>query len=170
MRTDLLLRLADLLEADAANPTGVKFDLSSWAQDAWFSTPEAENAVWFDTLAKHYDIDTKAIPVDCNTAACAMGLAAISGAFKDEGLTWGMVSLYEEGKGRLIPVFGEAEGFEAACSLFGIDCDTANQLFDPNYYIEKKGAAAELEVVARLRALVAGTWSPSVDTDDDDND
>ncbi len=81
MRTDLLLRFADLLEADANNPEGVKFDLGAWAQDSRLdlnkmSPDEVEQLLYPTTI--------ETVPVNCGTAACALGLAAISGAFKDE--------------------------------------------------------------------------------------
>jgi hypothetical protein len=57
-----LLKLADLLEADAKNRKGIKFDLGtvamSSAEDGNFIKGELEPSV------------------SCNTVACAMGLAA----------------------------------------------------------------------------------------------
>lgn len=52
-----LLKLAELLEADAVSEDGVEFDLDSWGS----KTP-------------------------CGTSACAMGLAVASGAFSRAGL------------------------------------------------------------------------------------
>ena len=60
-----LLKLADLLEADAENKTGVQFDLKGWGHS--------------------HDDDTP-VAVSCGTTACAMGLAVLSGAFADAGL------------------------------------------------------------------------------------
>lgn len=157
MRTELLLRLADLLEADAANPNGVKFDLGDWAH-----TFDAEgNAV------SEFPKDTKMVPLTCDTAACAMGLAAISGAFKAEGLTFEIQRGYGD-HGYLLPIIGHVAGFGAAQVLFDIDKHTASHLFDPDHYEKRKGADAELEVAKRLRGLVDGSWS-APDSDDDDN-
>lgn len=168
MRTDLLLRLADLLEADAANPKGVKFALDAWAQDARHEDPGFHSLPWAKVMALKYDMDIQIIPVDCNTAACAMGLAAISGAFLEEGLTWKINSYYT--KGVLIPCFGEAQGFDAARALFDISKVAAEQLFDATHYEVIKGVDAELEVASRLRGLVAGTWAPTEPEPDDYDD
>lgn len=144
MRKELLLRLADLLEADAANPNGVKFNLDNWAQDARF-----------DPLQVLYDpVNTTEIPLDCRTAACAIGFAALSGAFKDEGLAWKI-----SGSGYLIPTFKvrnrhDDEGFDAAASLFEINYRQAEYLFAPDCYVPTKGRGAELAVADRIRAFV----------------
>lgn len=54
-----LLKLADLLENDAKRKNGVKFDQF--------------------TFGKVYDPRK---PISCNTVACQLGLAALSGSFK----------------------------------------------------------------------------------------
>jgi len=168
MNVERLIRLAELLEADAANEKGVKFALDVWASDARLQDEEAISLMDYDELKKfHYTKDTKHIPVDCNTAACAMGLAAISGAFAADGLTW---TLNGGECKMLVPKIGAAENFGAAEVLFNIDDVTAKQLFDPSYYEVTKGAEAELAVANRIRALVNGTWTPVRDDDDDDDD
>lgn len=124
-----LLKLADLLEADAKNKKGVKFDLSDWGY--------AEN---------------KKKPISCGTTACAMGLAVASGAFKREGLR----STY--GDGFLLPLHRDREGFSAAESLFDIGHDASTFLFSDSYYPrgKTKGAIGELFVAKRIRDFVAG--------------
>jgi hypothetical protein len=138
VKTDLLLKLADLLEADANNPHGVRFNLGTWITTSKGSAPE----------------------MSCGTQACAMGLAAISGIFKDEGLTYRRFA-----GSQLIPVLTKNgdffEGFVAATNLFefpdnGPWPSYSSLLFDPEYYPTegKAGREAELKVADRIRKLV----------------
>jgi hypothetical protein len=143
METTRLLKLADLLEADAANPQGVKFDLAAWAVNLNDSGNSYDN---------HFVQGQDEIPVDCGTAACAFGLAAISGAFADEGLTY-MI----DRSNNLYPQYKEATGFDAATKFFDIDMNTASALFEPANYDIRKGADAELEVAGRIRELVTNS-------------
>lgn len=138
-----LLKLADLLEADAKNKKGVKFDLSSWAVPA--------GGIVFEG-------DERTVPVDCNTSACAMGLACISGAFKREGLTYEFDYSMTWNGFILEPRHEGRSGFEAAASLFDIVRSDAFFLFDPDQYPPNKvkGAAAERFVAKRIRDFVAG--------------
>lgn len=159
MNVERLIRLAELLEADAVNPNGIKFALDTWGHDAKIE----DDGFPYDGSRMHeYAKDVQSIPVDCNTAACAMGLAAISGAFAAEGLTWRILSQFENGTGTLIPTLRDGtDGFSAAMRLFEIPDDAATQLFDPSYYDVIKGAEAELAVAGRIRAFVNGTWQPT---------
>lgn len=133
MKTDLLLKLADMLEADAANPSGLKFDMHNWGMtQAWGDQPE----------------------LSCGTTGCAFGLAAISDQF--EGLTFSMSGNY------MHPQFRRADGvmledYEAAKELFDITVEQSHQLFCPDYYPSDKleGADSEKFVAARIRQLVA---------------
>lgn len=69
------LKLADLLEKDAKNKKGIRFDLST----VFTAT----------ALEEGKDIPSDYVPeVSCGTTACAMGLAAISGEFKRAGLSF----------------------------------------------------------------------------------
>lgn len=70
-----LLKLAALLLADAKNKKGVKFDLA------------CVTSAQFDPQKGNFG----KIEVSCGTTACAMGLAAISDAFKREGVGWKQV-------------------------------------------------------------------------------
>lgn len=150
MKKARLLKLAGLLEADAADPKGIKFDLRTWGRSA-----------------------DEAIPVSCGTKACAMGLAALSGAFKGAGLTW---TINENdgcgdegcaicsGTDRRIEIFcGGEEGFGAAAKLFGISDDIAAWLFSSYGYktLDSKGKRGELAVAARIRGLVDGSVLPA---------
>jgi hypothetical protein len=149
MRKDLLLKLADLLEQDANNPTGISFNLRSWGR------PESLDDSTFDDKVK-----TQTVPVSCGTSACAFGLAAISGIFKDEGLSYRMYLGLDQ---NLVPTFKNhgvtLEGFEAATAFFELPEESIITyiLFDPIYYPTNKrtGKDAELEVARRIRKLVA---------------
>lgn len=153
MRADLLTRQAALLRRDAANPTGVKFDLSSWAEPAVDS--ELRNKA--STYRSFWKGDVEVVPVSCSTKACAFGLAAISGEFKAEGLTY-----HINYRGDLIPRIITLDGiihsgFTAAEVLFGIEGDDAEYLFDPDCYEETPvGASGEIEVAQRIEHFIVG--------------
>jgi len=152
MREDLLLRGANLLEEDALNPEGIKFNLGTWAADAkidlaaGYRTPDARQ---FDY---HED---QVVPVNCGTQACAFGLFAISGAFKDEGLSY---AIYD---GKLQPVLKVGSqtylNWDAVAILFDIGQEKGWQLFSADFYDQdlRKGAAAEIAVATRMREMVA---------------
>lgn len=143
MNTERLLKLADLLEADANNEKGVSFDLGAWIQKR---NPSGE----FTTSGFVYG---EVVPVNCNTAACAWGLAAISGAFADDGVSYTI-----DGYDRLIPTFLDKRYFVAAAYFFEISESESGFLFDPDFYPESKlrGRDGELFVAARIRELAAG--------------
>ncbi len=161
MKVDLLLRLADLLEADAANPNGVCFDLSDWSHPMSADLKASNDD---ETWARDMDV----IPVNCNTAACAVGLAAISGAFEAEGLRWKIEPTFGDEsrlRGFLVPfVEGQPHmvGFHAAKVVFDLTDVEVFSLFDPDHYAyeKRKGAESEREVARRIRALVAGAFQP----------
>jgi hypothetical protein len=136
-----LLKLADLLEADAKNKKGVCFDLNVVAAKIVSKGEYRNHAV--------KDVPT----VDCRTAACAVGLACISGAFKRQGLTyrinrdWG-----------LDPKFGRRVGFDKVpTAFFEITEDQSDFLFMPESYEgATTGATGERKVATRIRDFVAG--------------
>jgi hypothetical protein len=146
MNKHRLLKLADLLEADAKNKKGVKFDLHVVAQASDYLTIEDADAPY-------------SAGADCGTTACAMGLAAISGAFKRAGLSFRIYDRAIETtfNGRKV------EYDRAAMRLFEITGVQAAFLFSPGYYPTEKreGAAGERYVAKRIRNLVAGKTSRS---------
>lgn len=131
MNKKRLLKLADLLEADAKNKNGIMFDMGTFG--------------WVEDEKK---------PVSCGTQACAMGLAGLSGAFKRAGLA---AQIHENGSvgfrwnGRKV-----LSGFTAAERLFEIGSYEANDLFgSESVQINGgQGAAAELAVAKRIRQFV----------------
>jgi hypothetical protein len=130
-----LLKLADLLEADAKNKKGIKFDLNGWGDCS----------------------DGEEVSLSCGTAACAMGLAVLSGAFKRAGLA---NASYD--KSSILPAIGIQTGFDAARVLFDISWDDACFLFYAGNYphTKSRGAAGEVYVAKRIRDFVAGKVSP----------
>lgn len=138
-----LLKLADLLEADAKNRKGIKFDL------CYVGAPSAGG-----TYAE------KVAPLDCGTTACAMGLAAISGAFRRAGLSYRI----KPGDAEIrTTINGRSVGFiQAAKRTFGITEKAAWWLFMPGAYPYglTTGAAGERYVAKRIRDFVAGKVAP----------
>lgn len=132
-----LLKLADLLEADAKNKKGIKFDLGTWGRS-----------------------DAGEPSVSCGTTACAMGLAVASGAFKRAGLT---NYFGGDDEWRICPEFGGEQGFYAAAKLFAIRPSDSEFLFSDDHYPDnkRKGAASERFVAKRIRDFVAGKVAPS---------
>lgn len=135
-----LLKLAALLEADARRKNGVKFDLQTVG-----SVPDrAKNGV---------------VKMNCGTQACAMGLAAISGAFKRAGLGYHFDDDILGSRYICTAMFGQYCPYDqAAVRLFDIQPHEAIFLFSANSYPKTrlKGAAAERFVAKRIRDLVSG--------------
>lgn len=123
-----MLKLARLLEKDAKDKKGIKFDMWTWG----FVNDEKNK-------------------LSCQTTACAMGLAALSGAFRSAGL---VAKIPKNGffirfkfKGRRL------EGVSAAVKLFGISRKDAQNLFT-EWDSNPAGAKAELAMAQRLRDYV----------------
>lgn len=137
-----LLKLADLLEADAKRKRGVQFDLGTWGE-----------------------FDSGEPAVSCNTTACAMGLAALSGAFARQGLGYRTRKPYgpdEEGGSIDITFKGAGDDMKATVALFGIHYAEAAWLFTPDAYDdETTGAKAERMVAKRIRDFVNGKARPA---------
>lgn len=138
-----LLKLAALLEADAKNKKGIKFDITTVGRPS--------------NLDKEFR-SVEDVKLDCGTIACAMGLAAISGKFKKQGLDYKLPldgwndQIYTKWNGR-------RKGYDRiAVLLFGITHDQANYLFTPwTYPITKRiGSVGEREVIRRIKRVVKG--------------
>jgi hypothetical protein len=150
MNYERLLRLADLLEADAVRPDGIRFNLGCLVE-----------------MDMRDDRDKVAL--NCGTQACAVGLAAISGAFENEGLG------YTLEHGGFSPIFaGEVCEWDwAAEKLFEIEPNVVDFLFTTNGYstgsdlVPMIGADAERQVAQRIRDLVSGKVEvPALDDDE----
>lgn len=122
-----LLKLADLLEADAKNKKGIKFEMMTFGY-----------------------VTDKTKPLSCGTQACAMGLAALSGAFKRDGLDAriersGFVSILWNGR--------KTDGFKAAEYLFDISDPESATLFLPTGG-QHDGAGTERAKAKQIRKFV----------------
>lgn len=135
-----LLKLAALLEADAKNEKGVKFDLERWG--------DVRACGAFETPKK--------IEINCNTTACAVGLACISGVFKRSGLSYLTQPQIIDGN-NFIPTYRGYKNFYAVEAFFELDHLDAHFLFVDEEYPERKrtGAKGELAVAKRIRDFVA---------------
>ena len=144
----LLLKLADLLEEDANNKKGIKFNLEVVCEPA--------------DLDDHPGFDAVSPTIDCKTAACAMGLAAISGKFKNLGY-----EINKDMNGRFFNievVYEKSErylytGFDSAAeAMFEIPSEDVSYLFVADFYPTKyvKGRKGELAVAKRIRDYVKG--------------
>lgn len=128
-----LLKLADLLMKDARNKKGIKFDMRTWGV---VKDPET--------------------PMSCGTSACAMGLAALSGAFSKAGLRYRISSMF----GLQIfvgdnDILGDA--IRSAEIVFGLTNHQAVRLFMPDGRgagPNVTGAAAEIKKAKQIRHFV----------------
>lgn len=131
MKKRALLKLVDLLQADAKKKTGIQFDFSSWGLTR---SPKKL--------------------LSCETTACAMGLAVISGEFADLQPNLAYLragSIRATYRGRAVSMI------EAAQKVFGLTTTDAKSLFvhrDGLRFI--RGANAERAVAKRIREFVAG--------------
>lgn len=144
IRKRRLLKLADLLEYNAKNRKGAKFDMGTWGRvDDANAEPE----------------------MSCGTTCCALGLAAISGTFKRAGLgfeihkdntTSPIQIIYRNPKtGRKL----RGDALDAATKVFHITRYEAEHLFIPMSYpcgffeSGTTGAKVERKVAKRIRKL-----------------
>lgn len=136
-----LLKLADLLEADARKKRGIKFDLGVVVNVGKVGP-------------------NKEVKLDCGTTACAMGLAAISGAFARQGLSYKVESdeLWPSDATIFTTINGRKREYDrAAMKVFDITFKQATFLFTPSTYENTpRGAAGERFVAQRIRNFVAG--------------
>jgi hypothetical protein len=143
-----LLKLADLLDADAKNKRGISFNMMT-------------------VIERDDDLTHKGkpVPMDCGTQACAMGLAALSGAFtRSGGLSY---TLRETGYGGFsieTTINGHIRNYDrAAMSVFDLSMKQADFLFTPDSYdlgISLRNAEGERYVAQRIRDFVAGKVGP----------
>jgi hypothetical protein len=147
MNKKRLLKLADLLEADAKNKKGIKFDLD-------YIAVKADVHPTKEMTYKPGEV----VALDCGTAACAIGLACISGAFKRSGLTYRVDEYWG-----VEPVYGEHDGWgNAERAFFGLSDGEVEFLFQTWSYPhgKTKGAEGERYVAKRIRNFVAGKVAP----------
>lgn len=140
MHKERLLKLAALLEADAENPKGVKFDLSRWGYQP--DLPE--------------DVTPDHVPASCGTTACAIGLACTSGAFKEEGFTGRLYSRADGEGNNIVPAYDGKLAFDAVSLFFELTHGQAHRLFTDGAYAiaDRQGAIGERAVARRIREFV----------------
>ena|ERR1700722_1516424 len=141
MRKGRLLKVATLLEADAVKSKGVKFDLKNWARPA-----AAARSVLpaFKAGAKP--------ALNCQTAACAIGLVALSGIFAKQGFRYEVQSF----NGYFVPTYRGNKQYSAVTMFFDLSEHEAKFLFSHERYPVRNGAKAEIAVAGRIRDFVAG--------------
>lgn len=134
MQKRRLLKLADMLDEDAADAEGIKFDFSEWG--------------WVHNRKK---------PMSCGTTGCAMAVAALSGEFKRAGLRY-----FVSPSGRLRITFRDHPRTDhpiyVAMKVFGLTPPEAQFLFASMRGMGafQDGARAERAVAKRIRRFVAG--------------
>lgn len=137
MKADLLLKLADMLDANADNKDGVEFDLGVVVH------------------VKH-SLENREI-TSCGTQACAMGLAIISGQF--EGLTYEVLTdEFDEDNVTIKVIYEErwSRYDSIAEEMFNLNHKQVDFLFDPACYSrDMRGAEDERIVAKRIRRFVA---------------
>jgi len=144
-----LLKLADLLEADAKNKKGIQFDIGTIGQPSDFREQFKPG-------------------LNCGTTACAMGLAAISGAFNHGAIRLSFkVSEYDIDT----TINGRRHVYYVAASkAFDISEGAARFLFSTSFYDDyankhgelPTGARGERYVAKRIRDFVAGKMGPEL--------
>lgn len=152
-----LLKLAKVLEADAKNKKGIKFDLSTWAKPSTCKDHGSSVGYFLEV--------PDSVQANCDTAACAVGLACVSGAFKRAGLGYRFNNTrpgIPYGTFALEPTFKDEVNFVAVQAFFGTSFNESNFLFDPERYPKKwrKGATGERFVAKRIRKFVSGKATP----------
>lgn len=143
--------LRDLLRADAANPTGVRFDLGAWLQQADKANPSVARINYELVEGSMTEIKDPHPTMSCDTFACALGLACLDPVFQAEGLHYKVQATGGRVYAWMIPEFDGCTDFHAGAAFFGISIEDAQYLFDPECYdrtpVEAKG---ELFVAQRV--------------------
>jgi len=138
-----LLRLAKLLESNARNKKGARFDYSDWGSV----------------------VDPGQKPkMNCGTTACALGLAAISGRFRGLGYYIAPSDSYIQ-IGLNLPGYdprkGDTEHIAVGAKYFEITHDESYHIFGGNVECGgPTGAKAELAVATAIRQFVKGKYEP----------
>lgn len=137
--------LANALEANAADPGGMRFDLSSWMK-IYYDPLQGPLKPLFD---ENHQLTAKR---DCATVGCAVGLACLLPEFQSEGLT---IVLHE--RLGVVPCWDGYVSFAAVRAFFDIEHSLAEYFFHPQYSRQITGAAAERQVASRIRAHLVET-------------
>lgn len=155
MNIERMTYMRDLLMRDAANPTGARFDLSTWvAPAAGHGDPTSS---WQWEIADTGELKTPPT-MSCGTVVCALGLAALDPEFNKQGLTFEVQPLpLKKGFAHMMPKCEGRTGFEAGARFFGISYGDARYLFDPDCYDgTPQHAEGERLVAQRIDDMMAG--------------
>jgi hypothetical protein len=157
MHIERLTHLRDLLRADAANPTGVKFDLSAWVGHASTNNPDEIVNIFDMVEVDGNKVPTQPIAISCDTYVCALGLAALDPVFQAQGLHFEVCPTHNPTLAWMIPQFGADDGFQAGAAFFDISLEDSLYLFDQNSYSDcPVKAEGELYVADRVDDLING--------------
>lgn len=150
MHTQRLSALADFLDTVPAE----NFNIDTWASTKG-SRYMRESAVekLFTETAEHWDARELRVEtnvdgaLECGTAACAVGWAAINPEFRAQGFTLKR----EPGASHLQPSYGGRSGWSAVDAFFELSGKDADILFSGSSYI---GTVLPSHVAARIRYAV----------------
>jgi hypothetical protein len=132
IKTERLSRLATLLENGTAESMGLKFNLYNWSETG-------EKRGGFLWLKK----------TRCHTAACAIGMACLSGEFDADNLE------FELWGDTFIPLYAGNRGWSAVMEFFGLTDKQSFHLFSQKRYDgPTAGPQAEKNVAKRIRAFI----------------
>ena len=135
LKVGRLSRLATLLENETAKSLGLKFNLETWGD---YDIEHTGVLFW-----KKENI--------CQTTACAVGLACLSGEFKADNLKYA-----RNGLGNIYPIYAEDDRWDAVEAFFGLTEKEAIDLFyEDSYDGPVSGPLAEKAGAKRIRALIA---------------
>lgn len=112
--------------------------------DTWFCADE-DPSHWTEVR----DNNTRIVPEEmheCSTAACAAGFAALDPVLNEQGF------LLDDD----MPFFNYATGYVACKAFFGLTHAQADYLFFPGTYNDRPTAISPMDVVKRVREVLAG--------------
>jgi len=177
MNVERLRQLANLLRADAINPTGVKFDLGVWASPCASIAQgfEFDDTVDLSNWREMKGPETKKIEMSCNTFACALGLAALDPEFQKQGLSYTFLPTHRDNhQGTMMPIYAGQTGWDGGALFFDISTADARYFFDPECYDgTPRHAEGELFVAERIENFIEGKIDRELHPafyDDDDGD
>ena len=135
MDNERLARLAGLLDdyADGLVNIGREFDLQDWGHEG---ETYRGGFLWLKKI-------------ECGSAACAVGLACLSGVFRNEGLE---AERYADGG--IVPVFGPLQEWDAVRAFFGLNQEQSYYLFLGTSYPVSTGVVAARAVATRIRSML----------------
>lgn len=137
--------------------SGVKFDIATWDRPIkTIKEIQNEHEYRGGVGDKIKNVVKKKGIIKCTTAACALGSAGLYEKFRKEGL-----ETYIDDDGDTGVRFRHEDGYEAGARFFGIGQQEAEFLFNPQYYMNKKGE--EYSDFTRSRVVTPDVVAARVD-------